>query len=170
LDVTTDAIVALWFALHNAVRDRKKRITFKPILPTKRIRRSTPPHPMDVKDVPSLYIYFNPGPAWKMMKSHPAVELAKIDALRAVAQRPHRQSAVSMPFGRVSFNWLLPRQIFPVVMTSQEIRWPTAIIKIHFPFAALDRPDMTADFLFPKDESLYARLVAAKAPYLAVYV
>jgi hypothetical protein len=54
-------------------------------------------------------------------------------------------------------------------MKSPELRWPAAIVKIYFPFAALGRDDLTAEKLFPKDEPLYRRLLEVKAPYLAIY-
>jgi hypothetical protein len=58
----------------------------------------------------------------------------------------------------------------PLVSPSiNNLRWPAGLIKIYFPFEALDRQDVTQDVLFPRDEPLYRRLLECKAPHLAVY-
>jgi hypothetical protein len=117
--------------------------------------------------MPTLHVYLQPPTDLKA--PYPLVYLSRLEALTAVAQRPTRQSAVSLPFGDFSVGWPSPRMAFPLFEAGELYRWPAALIKLYFPFDALGRPDITAEGLFPKEEPLYRRLLKLRVPYLAIY-
>jgi hypothetical protein len=168
LDVTTDHVVSLWFALHASSTNRR-RIAFTPVLPPRAVKRRTPPRPDDVAEIPTLHVYIAPPLSGEDTSQRFAVVyLSRLEMLTAVASRPSRQSAVSLPFEGHSLVQF-PRAPYPLRRSETAYRWPAAIIKLYFPFEDVGRPDLTAHHLFPTDEPLYRRLLEAKAPHLAVY-
>jgi hypothetical protein len=102
-----------------------------------------------------------------LREKYTLVDLARLEALATVAERPTRQFALSLPCSYVTFGSPLPH-IRPMIDYQNLIRWPAAIIKLYVSFEMCDS-DITCETLFPKDERLYRELLAAKAPYLAVY-
>jgi hypothetical protein len=170
LDVSTDPIVSLWFALHAGEKVRRRGISFRALSPAAHTTRGTPPQPADVADVPTLHVYLQPpAPVEDMQQKYALVYLTRLSTLTAVASRPVRQSAVSLPCGEFRLVFY-PRVQLPFVSTNTNLRWPAALIKLYFPFEALDRQDLTQEVLFPRDEPLYRRLLECKVPHLAVYV
>jgi FRG domain len=172
LDVSTDPHVCLWFALHKSSATDGGAIAFHTISPPRKVRRRKPPKPTDTAKVPSLHVYLHPefsGPN-PHEDRYPVFDLSTLEELTAVAQRPTRQSAVTLPCsGGFTFSPVPPRGFPFYQRLSPVFRWPSAIIKLYFPFEACNRTDITSEVLFPKDERLYQRLLSARAPYLAVY-
>jgi hypothetical protein len=64
LDVTTDPIVSLWFALH-ASSTYRRRITFSPVPHQRAAKRRKPPRPEDVSEIPTLHVYIAPPVFWR---------------------------------------------------------------------------------------------------------
>ena len=170
LDVTPDPDTALWFALHRAARDKKKRIHFS--------SRKTPAMAAGVRAsaqtdwaaIPSVQVYGQ----WKSFPEEcPVIDLTEVKGLKGVADRPFIQHAVSLPFELIRMYPGAETDIgcLPEIWFSPVFRYPSAVIKICFAAEELEkhRPDLTADYLFPKDELLYAELLKAAAPELAVY-
>jgi FRG domain len=173
LDVSTDPYVSLWFALHATSSDDRGAISFHPVTPPKEVRRRKPPQPTETAEVPALYVYVEPPRSGDdrpddLHEREPFIDLSRLGKLSAVAQRPTRQSAASLVCSSFSFDSPSPR-ILPILEVTDIYRWPAAIIKLYFSFEACNRPDITFETLFPKDEHLYRRLLEVKAPYLAVY-
>jgi hypothetical protein len=169
LDVTTDAYVSLWFALHAASSDDKGAISFHPVSPPRKVRRGEPPQPTDTAEVPTLHVYLEPPPSGAdLHEEYPFIDLSRLEKLSAVAKRPTRQSAASLTCSSFSLGSPSPR-ILPILEVTNLHRWPAAIIKLYFSYEECNRPDITSEALFPRDEHLYRRLLAVKAPYLAIY-
>jgi hypothetical protein len=169
LDASTDPEVALWFALHES-RTVRRRISFLPLSARAWVKRANARSPLDRADIPTLHIYLQPSNKLENLKDeYPLVDLAHYKALTSVAKRPTYQSAVSLPFGGFTVDRPSLRMLPLFGVRSPAYRWPAAIVKIYFPFAALGRDDLTAEKLFPKDEPLYRRLLEVKAPRLAIY-
>src|SRR5262245_19527875 len=173
LDVSTDPYVSLWFALHATSSDDRGAISFHPVTPPKEVRRRKPPQPTDTAEMPTLHVYVEPPRHGDdrlddLHEREPFIDLSRLGKLSAVAQRPTRQSAASLVCSSFSFDSPSPR-ILPILEVTDIYRWPAAIIKLYFSFEACNRPDITSETLFPKDEHLYRRLLEVKAPYLAVY-
>lgn len=169
LDVTSDATVALWFALHTAVKARDGRIAFRPRR-SAGSPRGSPPGPADLAQTPSLYIFVQPPfSAGDLREMYPIVFLNQVKRLIAVAQRPVVQEAASLPFLGIHVYPASPYARMPVFGDTIRSRWPAAVVKLHFPFRDLGRADMTAQAIFPSDEPLYRRLCAANVPHLARY-
>jgi hypothetical protein len=158
LDVTPKPLVALWFALHRAMRDGENRIFFESV-------------EKDSPDAdPTVYVYIQTDE-----DQCPIVELGKIRELREVMLRPFRQSASALLFDLL---WMehRPGEWFPgqprfANRTETKLRWPSAVIRVHFGAEELasSQPELTSDFLFPKEDLLYQRLLEAKAPELCVF-
>jgi hypothetical protein len=170
LDACLDPAVSLWFALHAATKTKNGPTAFQPITPIETIARRNPPHPTDTAEVPTLHIYVHPPlPSEDLVERYPLVDLTCVDELSAIAQRPKRQSAFSLPTQTFTFSTPSRRLIPMFGMESPHYRWPTAVIKLYFPFEPSNRADITSETLFPKDEPIYQRLLAARAPHLAIY-
>jgi hypothetical protein len=170
LDASLDPAVSLWFALHEAAKTKKGPIAFQPITPIETIARRNPPHPSDTAEVPTRHIYVHPPLLSEdLMERYPLVDLACIDELSAIAQRPKRQSAFLLRTQTFTFSTPSRRLIPMFGMESPHYRWPTAVITLYFPFQAFNRADITSDTLFPKDEPISEQLLAARAPHLAIY-
>ena len=169
LDVTTDPLVALWFALHATKSDRKGRIHHNPLPARSALRRRKHPRAQDAAAVPSVHVIIQPPfRAEELHQPFPLVHLAALDALTRVAKRPMLQSAVSLPCTTARVSEVLSLDV-PPIGVGTVYRWPAAILKLYFPFKDTGRSDMTAEALFPKDEPLYQRLFEVKAPHLAIY-
>ena len=166
LDATTDPDVALWFALHRSITSRR-RISFLPLPARAWVKRASARNPVDRADVPTLQIYVQPP--YTLEERYSLVDLTGHDALTRVARRPTCQSALTLPFGGFTVGRPSLSMLPLVGIMSPMYRWPAAIVKLYFPFAAVGRQDLTADTLFPKDEPLYRRLLEIKAPHLAIY-
>jgi hypothetical protein len=169
LDASTDLAVALWFALHKA-RNHDGRTLFDAVVPPRKVRRRKPLRASDAAGVPSLHVYLQRlSFVDDLRQDHPVIVLSQCRELTAVAKRPVRQSAISMPCGRFCMtpgsSQLPPR----FVMAGPSRRWPAAVIKLYFPFDEVNRPDLTARKLFPTRERLYRALLKIGAPYLAIY-
>ena len=169
LDASTDPQIALWFALHES-RTTRRRISFLPLPPRARVKRGKVRSPVDTADVPTLHIYLQPAFSVEdLAEDYVLVDLSHYKSLTARAKRPTCQSAVSLPCGGFTVGRPSLRMLPIFGIKSPTLRWPAAIVKIYFPFAALGRDDLAAENLFPKDEPLYRRLLEVKAPYLAIY-
>jgi len=169
LDATTDPVVALWFALHASRSDNRGRISFKPLVPVPKVRRTKRPRSRDVADVPTVHVVIQPKfSADNLNESFPLVHLASLDTLIRVAKRPVCQAGASLPCTAAYVDgYYEPGEFSLQVRTIY--RWPAAILKLYFSFEALGRTDVTAATLFPSDEVLYRSLLDAKVPYLAIY-
>lgn len=154
LDVTPDPWVALWFALHRAIKDEAGHFVYRPA------------SEVNSQDRPSLYIYLQQD-----RPENPVIDISALDGLREHALRPFRQSATALPF--VTFDsWQSGGMDSGTGQSSgPSIRWPSAVVKVNFGAQELHsaRPDLVADYLFPKDEDLYRKLVEANVPSVAIY-
>ena len=171
LDVTTDPIVAVWFALHATKSNDSGKISFKPLRPKRAVKRPKRPRTDDVAALPTVHVVIQPPfRADELGQPFPLVHLNSIAALTSVAQRPVCQSAVSLPCtaAHVSLEDY-PLENTVTFRTRSIYRWPSAIIKLYFPFESLGHPEITPQGLFPPDEVLYTRLREAHAPHLAIY-
>lgn len=156
LDVTSDPIVALWFALHSPNVNDKGEIFYT------RFKDVTLDNNIKINyTVPSVYIY--------IVFSH-VYDLTKIENIRGIAGRPFIQSGFSLPF----------RQIIPTYYQSPGTpklanvptkREPSAVLKIHFHAKELLKlhSNLTTAYLFPKREPLYKKLVEKNVPNLVRY-
>lgn len=169
LDVTSDATVALWFALHTTFKARDGRISFRPRRGAG-APRGSPPGPADLAHTPSVYIFVQPPfSAGSLREMYPVVFLNQVERLVAVARRPVIQAAASLPFIGIHVYPASPYASLPVFGSQVCWRWPAAAVKLHFAFRDLGRSDMTAQVIFPDDEPLYQRLCSANVPHLARY-
>jgi hypothetical protein len=178
LDVTAEASVALWFALHTCRASRGK-FRYETVTPLVGPRRKDPPQ--EQSDIPSVLIFLQP-PGFSAVNV-----LTSVETLRGIADRPFRQQAVLLPFAGLSVapvelpvtsaereqigSLPSPRQLVSKTGTPA-YRIPAAMIKIYFSEKELRTAssELTAEYLFPTDEPLNARLLSSKAPHLAVYL
>lgn len=160
LDVTSDALVALWFALHKGNTDEEGKRFYTPI--------SDVITDNDVKinyRVPSVYVYLE--------NSNDTYDLTQIENIRKVANRPFVQHAFLLPFRKtfptpygspgtpkMTISFGVPTSIMPV-----------SVLKIHFGVEELLglHNHLTTEYLFPKSEPMYEKLVENDVPYLAKY-
>jgi hypothetical protein len=156
LDVTPDADVALWFALHAIERDSHDRIRYVPN-----------PSLAGSAGGPSVYVYLQP----RDRAEYPTIDLTSIPVLTGRAHRPFVQSAWALPFTKYDMSWIGDMDASFGVVTSLAERWPSAIIKPDFSGDELEaiRRTHSAEELFPKRDPLYQGLIEAKAARLALY-
>ena len=182
LDVTSDPLVALWFALHTCRASRGK-FRYETVTPLVGPRPKGPPQ--EQADIPSVLIFLQ-NPRFSAVNV-----LTSVKTLEGVAHRPFRQKAVLLPFASHSVTPVglplppaVPKEIgsLPSLVAARALgvdeivtwtdRIPAAMIKICFSEKELRTAssELTAEYLFPTDEPLYARLLSSKAPNLAVYL
>jgi hypothetical protein len=141
--VTSDAVVAAWFALNGSTRESDGRITFAPI---------------ETLHAPSLYVYLQEKNNW----SWPVLDLGALPGLGEVALRTHRQKAFFLPH---MVTTTLSHRAYLDVRLDRSL---SAIIKLHFHSSELRRffPNDSAEYFFPRTDALYGELYEARLPAL----
>ena len=160
LDVTSDPLIALWFALHKANTDEEGKIFYTTI--SNVIEHSEP----DINyRQPSVYVYLE--------NFNDSYDLTQIENIREIANRPFVQHAFSLPFRKTAPTPYgspgTPKMT--VMYGSPTSRIPVSVLKIHFGVEELLElhNHLTTEYLFPKSEPMYERLIENNVPYLAKY-
>jgi hypothetical protein len=165
LDVTSNPLVALWFATNRAHKDPDGVWHFTAL--------STSTDTSNPVALPSVYIFLQ----WSFLETCPVVDLTGLQKLHGHASRPFAQSAVALPV-----DWHLSSPSFlrdppefewtPLhLLTSRQFRYPSAVIKILFGAEDLrdHSPALCQSTLFPLDDPIYNALLRMKAPHLVIY-
>lgn len=176
LDVTADAAIALWFALHAATRDSDGLIQFSAI-DVESLVADEPPLPSDssspnaseewITGLPSVYLFAE----WA---DEQLIDLTAISELSGVAERPVRQSAWSLPFFPPHLtpagDWGSTVYSKPIAFAQHD--WlPRAVFKIAFSSRNVpaNLHHLCPAYLFPKDDRIYNALLEKDVPFLAKY-
>lgn len=171
LDVTTDLRVALWFALHRARTGSDGLIHFSPVAnqvqPASVLNGTAAARAEWLATTPSVYVFAE----WH---DESTIDLTKLEGLSAIARRPSRQAAWSLPFVVSDLTplgvWGSRSYGVPVRFVPRD--WlPRAVFKLAFSTDDLpsDLQYLTAAHLFPEDDPVYRALDSADVPLLARY-
>lgn len=160
LDVTSDPLIGLWFALHKANTDEVGKIFYTPvsnIITDNNIK-------INYRQ-PSVYVYLE--------NFNDSYDLTQIEDIQKIANRSFVQHAFSLPFRKtVPTPYGSPgTPKMNVMYGSPTSRIPISVLKIHFGVEELLElhKHLTTEYLFPKSEPLYEKLIGNNVPYLAKY-
>ena len=162
IDISENALVAIWFALNKGVEVSKGIVKMTP-LKAKPIKHKYS-DAIEIAEWPTLHIYFQK----ENDEEYPIIDVRDLGCFNTPSCRPQAQEGYVIPFK--SYSKTQPQDaVWTFEMDIK--RWPFHIIKLGFDYSEFHSifPKYSKEFLLPNKDPLYQDLISEKIPGVIRY-